>query len=142
MLEQPHCLLLNKLSHHVAQDCSHSVKSLVCSTNVRKTDIIQQNLLYNEDRHRFAQFRARLHDAKAKRDDLRGKKKINNIRRIILDKRTNNAKGREAQVFERARLRSRVKERVEKQRNMRFSRRSQHYIIKLKYMRSLRTVQK
>ncbi len=70
MLEQPHSLLLNQLCDHIAQDRTYSVKPLICMTNVCKPYIIQQYLLHNEDRNGLAELRARLHDAKAKRDDL------------------------------------------------------------------------
>ena len=118
VLEQPHGLLLHQLSDHVAQHGPHGVESLVGGADVGKTNIIQQYLLYNEDGHRLAQLRARLHNAKAERDDLGSEKEVDDIRGVILDQCTDHAQGGEAQVFERARFRSGVEEWVEEKRDV------------------------
>jgi hypothetical protein len=133
MLQQSHRLLLNELSHHVAQDGSYRVESFVCSAYVGKTDVVQQNLLHNEDRHSLAQFGTSLHDPKAKRDDLGGKEEVDHIRRVVLDKRTNHAKGSQAQIFEGARLGSGVEERVKEKRNMSYVHKYQHPILRQAY---------
>jgi hypothetical protein len=54
VLEQPHGLLLYQLRDHVAQNRTDGVKPLVGVTNVRKSHIVQQYLLHNEDSDRFA----------------------------------------------------------------------------------------
>lgn len=55
MLEQAHSLLLHKLIDHVAKHSPHSIKALVCLANVRKPNVIQQDLLHDEDSHRLAE---------------------------------------------------------------------------------------
>lgn len=118
MLEQPDGLLLHQLSDHVAQNGPHGVESLVCGANISKTNIIQQNLLYNKNRHRFAQLRARLHDAEAEWDDLGGEKEVDDIRGVVLDQSTNHTQGGQSQVFEGTRFGCGIKERVEEKRDM------------------------
>lgn len=120
MLKQPHSLLLDELRNHVAQDSAHGVKSLIGCADVRKTNVIKKDFLHDEDRYRLAQLGTSFHDAEAERDDFGSKEEIDHIRRVILDKSTNNAQRGEAQIFERARLRSRVEKRIKEKRNMSF----------------------
>ena len=49
MLEEADCLLLHKLVDHVAQHSPDCVEALVCLADVRKANIIEQDLLDNED---------------------------------------------------------------------------------------------
>ena len=104
VLEQPDRLLLHKLSDHVAQDRSNGVEPLVGRTYVRETDIVQQDLLHDEDGHCLAQFRAGFHDPKTQRDYFRRKQKVDDIRGIILDQRSDDAQRRETKVLKRTGL--------------------------------------
>lgn len=113
MLQKPHSLLLNKLRDHVAQYGSHRIKSLIGSTDICKTNIVKENLLYNENCNCFAEFRPRLHNAEAKRDDFGRQEEVDHIGRVILHQCTDNAQGSESQVLERARLGSCVKKGIE-----------------------------
>ena len=113
--------MLDKLRDHVAQNRSHGVKSLVSSTNICKAYIVEQNFLYNEDRHRLAQFRTGFHDTEAKGDDLRGKKEVDDIRGVIFHQGTDHAQGSKTEIFKRARLGGGVEKRIEEKRNMGYS---------------------
>lgn len=70
MLEKTDGLLLYKLANHVAEDGTNCVEALVSLTDVRKTNVVEENLLYDEDGYSLAELRACFHDAQAKRDDL------------------------------------------------------------------------
>jgi len=118
MFEQADSLLLHKLVHHVAEHRTHCVEPLIRLANIRQPDIIQENLLDNEDGDRLAELRTRLHDPKAKRNDLSGEKEVDDLGRIILDQRTDDAKGSQAEVLEWTRLRRRVEERIKEERNV------------------------
>lgn len=118
MLEQADGLLFNQLGNHVTQDGTDSVESLISGTDIPKANIIKQDLLHDKDGHRLAQLGARLHDAKAKWDNLSGQQEIDDIRRVILDQSADNTERSETQVFEGSRFGSRVQEWVEEQRYM------------------------
>lgn len=79
MLEEPRGLRLNKLGHHVTEDCSDSIESFVSRADIVKAIIVEQNLLHNEDGHCFAQLGSSLHDAQAERDDLRRQEKVDHL---------------------------------------------------------------
>ena len=113
--------MLDKLRDHVAQNRSHGVKSLVSSTNICKAYIVEQNFLYNEDRHRLAQFRTGFHDTEAKGNDLRGKKEVDDIRGVIFHQGTDHAQGSKTEIFKRARLGRGIEKRIEEKRNMGYS---------------------
>ena len=113
--------MLDKLRDHVAQNRSHGVKSLVSSTNICKAYIVEQNFLYNEDRHRLAQFRTGFHDTEAKGNDLRGKKEVDDIRGVVFHQGTDHAQGSKTEIFKRARLGGGVEKRIEEKRNMGYS---------------------
>lgn len=49
VLEKSNRLLLHELVDHVAENCANCVEALVCLTDVRKTDVIEQDLLDDED---------------------------------------------------------------------------------------------
>jgi len=118
MLQQPCSLLLHKLSDHVAEDSTDSIESLVCGANVVQPVVIEQDLLDDENCHRLAKLRSRLHDSEAERDDLGREEKVNHLSRIIFNKRADDTEGRQAEVLERAGLRCSVEEGVEEKRNM------------------------
>ncbi len=65
MFEKSCCLLFHQLRNHVAQDCPNSVETLVCSTNVIQSMVIQENLLDDEDCYSLAQLRPGFHDSQA-----------------------------------------------------------------------------
>lgn len=113
--------MLDKLRDHVAQNRSHGVKSLVSSTNICKAYIVEQNFLYNEDRHRLAQFRTGFHDTEAKGDDLRGKKEVDDIRGVVFHQGSDHAQGSKTEIFKRARLGGGIEKRIEEKRNMGYS---------------------
>ena len=49
MLQQPHCLNLNKTSNHVAQDCTDSVEAFIGGANVAQTSVVQKDFLHDEN---------------------------------------------------------------------------------------------
>lgn len=53
MLEKTHSLSLDKANDHVTKHGSDGVEALVGSTDVAKASVIKQDLLYDEDGHRF-----------------------------------------------------------------------------------------
>lgn len=55
MLEQADGLLLYKLVDHVAEHGADSVETLVRLADVRKPNVVQENLLHNEDGDRLAE---------------------------------------------------------------------------------------
>lgn len=53
VLEQAYGLLLDELVDHVRKHCADGVESLVGLADVRKTNIVKQDLLHNEDGNRL-----------------------------------------------------------------------------------------
>lgn len=102
MFQESYSLLLDQLIDHVAQYRPNGVKALVCLAYVLQAEVVEQNLLYNEDGHRLAEFTAGLHDAETKRDDLGGEEKVDDFARVVLDQSTNHAERGQAQVFKRS----------------------------------------
>jgi len=121
MLEQPNRLLLHQLGNHVAEHSSYRIEPLVSLTDVGEPHIIQQDLLNDEDGHRLGKFGAGLHDAEAQWDDLGGQQEIDDIGGIIFDQCTDNAERGQAKVFERPGFRRGIEERVQKERDVRYS---------------------
>lgn len=62
MLKQSYSLGLDKANNHIAQDRSDGVEALVGGTDVAETSVIKQDLLHDENCHRFGQFTTCLHD--------------------------------------------------------------------------------
>lgn len=118
MLEQASGLGFDQLSHHVAENCTDRVESLIGGANVVETVIVKQNLLHDKDSHGLAKFGACLHDAQAKRDDLGGEEEVNHLGRVVLDESTNNTQACEAEILEGARLGCCVEEGIEEQGNV------------------------
>lgn len=56
MLQKPDCLRIDQIVHHRTQDGAHGVESLVCLTDVRQAEIIEQDLLNDEDGDCFGEF--------------------------------------------------------------------------------------
>ena len=92
MLQEPCSLLFDQLSYHIAEDCTNGVEPFIRSADVVQAVIVKEDLLDNEDGHRFAQLRARLHDSKAQRYDFRGQEEVDHVRRIVLDEGSNDTK--------------------------------------------------
>lgn len=113
VLEKSDRLLLHQLSDHIAEDSTHRIESLICRANVGQADVVEKYLLNDEDGNGLAQLGPGLHDTKAQRNNLGGQEEVDHIRRVILHQGSDNAQRREAQVFEGARFRGRVEERVE-----------------------------
>jgi len=111
--------LLDKLIDHITENRAHRVEPLIGLTDVGKANIVQQDLLHNENSNGFAQLRSGLHDAQAKWDYLGCQKKVDDFRRVILDEGANHAQRGKTKIFERSRLRCRVKKGVEEERNVR-----------------------
>jgi hypothetical protein len=118
VLKKARRLRLNKLSHHVTQDCANCIKALVGGTNVVKPIVVEQDFLNNEDSNGFAKFRAGLHDTQAQRNDLCCQEEVDDLGRIVLHKCTNNTKTGQAKIFEGSRLGGGVEKGVEKQRDV------------------------
>lgn len=108
MLQEPGRLLFDELVDHVAQDSPNSVESLVGCADVVQTMIVKEYLLHDKNGNSFAQFGTGLHDAQAEWDNFRRKKKVDDIRAVVLDQGANNAKGRQTEVFEWPRFGCRV----------------------------------
>ena len=81
---------------------------IVRLTDVRKTAVVQQNLLQDERGHSFTQLGAALHDAQAKRNDLRGEQKRNYLLLVGFYQRSNHSQTRQSEILERTRLADRV----------------------------------
>lgn len=91
VLKEPDRLLLDKLADHVTEDSANGVEALVSLTDVRKTNVVKENLLYDEDGYGFAELRTCLHDAQAKRDDFGCQEEVDDLRGVVLDKGANDA---------------------------------------------------
>lgn len=96
VFEQSHSLLLHQLCDHIAQYRSDGIEALVSSANIVQTNVVQQYFLDNKYGDGLAQLRAGLHDAKAERNDLRGKEEVDHIGRIVLHKGTDDTERSEA----------------------------------------------
>jgi hypothetical protein len=72
MLQQSNSLGLNEANDHIAQDCSDSIKPLICGTNVAQPRVIQQDLLDNEDGNCLRQFTSGFHDSQTEWNYLCG----------------------------------------------------------------------
>lgn len=118
MLEEANCLLLDKLIDHVAQDGAHGVKALVRLADICQAGVVQQDLLHDEDSDGLAELGARLHDAQAQRYYLGRQQEVDDIVRIVLDQRSDHAQRGQTEVFEGTRLRCRVEEGVQEQRDV------------------------
>lgn len=118
MLEQPGCLRLHELCDHITKDGPNGIEALIGGTYVSKPIVVEQNLLDDKDGNRLAKLGASLHDPQAEGDNLRRQKEVDDLRRIVLDQRTNNSQTRKAEVLERSGLGGRVQERVEEERNV------------------------
>lgn len=119
MLEQAHSLLLDKLVDHVAEYRANSIEALVRLADVRKTNVIQEDLLYDEDRNGLAELGTRLHDAQAERYDFGGQEEVDDFGRIVLYECADNAERCQAKILERSRLGCRVQEGIEEEWNVR-----------------------
>lgn len=84
-------MLLYQLSNHVAEDGADSIEALISGTDVVKTVVIKQDLLYDEDGNRLAELGPGLHDPQAERDNLGRQEKVDDLGGIILDKRTDDS---------------------------------------------------
>jgi len=84
MLQQPHRLTLHQLIHHVAQDRPDRVESLVRLTDVRESEVVEEDLLDDEDGYGFGEFGSCFHDSKAERDDFGGEEEVNDVRVVVL----------------------------------------------------------
>lgn len=79
MLQKPDCLRIDQIVHHRTQDGAHGIESLVCLTDVRQAEIIEQDLLNDEDGDCFGEFRSGLHDAETERDDLGREEEVDDV---------------------------------------------------------------
>jgi hypothetical protein len=112
MLEKTDGLLLHKLVDHVAEHCAHCIEALVCLTDVCKTNVVEQDLLHNEDSNSLTKLRTCLHNTKAKRDDLGCEEEVYHLGGVVLDERTDDTQGGQAEVLEGTRLGRGVEEGV------------------------------
>lgn len=119
MLKEASRLLLDQLSHHVAENSAHGIETLIRGANVVEAVVVQKNLLHNENGHRLAELRSSLHDAEAQGNDLRRQQKVDDLGRVILNQRADDTKRCETQVLEGSRLGSGIKEGVQEQGNVR-----------------------
>ena len=84
MLEQSHCLTFDKLIHHVTQHRPDCVEPLVSLADVCEAEIVEQNLLDDEDGHRFGELRAGLHNPETEGADLGREEEVDDVRVVIL----------------------------------------------------------
>lgn len=70
--------------------------------NVSKPKVVEKDFLDDENGHCFAQLGSSLHDSKAQRYNLRGKKKVDHIGRVVLDESTDDPQRGEAKIFKRS----------------------------------------
>lgn len=94
MLKQPNSLLFDELIDHVAEHSADGIEALISLADIGQAHIVQKDLLNDKDGHSLGEFRASLHDAKAKGDDFCRKQKVDNFWRVVLYERTNNAERR------------------------------------------------
>jgi len=80
MFKQSCSLLFNKLSDHIAEYSSNSVKPFVRGTDIVEAMVIEQYLLHNEYCHCLAQLGASFHDSEAERNDFCCQQKVDNVR--------------------------------------------------------------
>lgn len=118
MLEQSDSLLLDELINHVAQHGADGVEALISLADVLQAQIVEQNLLDDENGDGLAEFAARLHDAQAEWDDFCCQQEVDDFTAVVLDQRTNDTEGSQAEVLKRARFGGGVQERIEEQRDM------------------------
>lgn len=71
VLEETHCLCLDKLIHHIAEHSADGVEAFVCVAYVREARLVEEDLLNNEDRNCLRELGSSLHDTQAKGDDFR-----------------------------------------------------------------------
>lgn len=108
MLQQPSSLLLDQLAHHVGEDGSDGVESLIGGADVVQAIVVKKDLLHDEDSNGLTELGARLHDAQTERNDLGGQQEVDDLGRVVLDKGANDTEAGEAEVLERARFGCRV----------------------------------
>ena len=118
MFQQANSLLLDELIDHVAENRTDGVETLIGLADIRKANVVKENLLNNEDCNRFAELRASLHDAKAERNDLRGQEEVDHIGGIVFDEGADDAEGSEAQILKWPGFGCSIEERIEKERDM------------------------
>jgi hypothetical protein len=99
MLQEPHSLLVNKLSDHITENGANSVESLVGLADVLQSHVIEQDLLDDEDSNGLAELRSSLHDTEAKRNDLGSEEEVDNLCRVVLDQSADDTKRGQAKVF-------------------------------------------
>lgn len=102
MLEQSYGLLFHQLLDHVAENGSDGVEPLISLADVIETHIVHQDLLNNENGHCLAQLRPSLHDAQTERNDLSSEQEVDDLGRIVLHQRANDAQRCETEIFERS----------------------------------------
>lgn len=108
MLQQSDSLLLDKLVDHITKNGTDSIEALVSLANVLQSEVVKQDLLYDEDGDGFAELTTSFHDTETKRDDFGGKKEVDDFAAVILDKGTDDAEGGQAQIFKGTRFGGRV----------------------------------
>eukprot|EP00962_Isochrysis_galbana_P025363 scaffold7805_cov116-Isochrysis_galbana.AAC.4 len=79
----------------VAQDGGDGVEALSGGAYVGEARLVQQYFLDYERGNRLGEFRPGLHDAQAQWNDLRGEQKVDDVRVVHLDERTDDPKRRE-----------------------------------------------
>ena len=93
VLEETHCLCLDKLIHHVAEHSADGVKTFVCVAYVREARLVEEDLLHNEDRDCLGELGSSLHDTQAKGDDFRREQEMNDRVIVILLARSQSCPG-------------------------------------------------
>jgi len=100
MFEESDRLGFDELVDHVAEDRADGEEAFVGVTNIGEPGLVEEDLLDDEDRNRFGEFRAGFHDAETEWDDLGGEEEVYyRIVVVLLDESTDDTEGGEAEVF-------------------------------------------
>jgi hypothetical protein len=76
MFEESDRLGFDELVDHVAEDSADGEEAFVGVTNIGEPGLVEEDLLDDEDRNSFGEFRASFHDAETEGDDLGGKEEV------------------------------------------------------------------
>jgi len=104
MLQKAHSLLLDQLGDHVAEYRPNGIEALVGMTDVSKSRVIEEYLLYDEYCDGLTELRPGFHDSQAQGDDFRCQQEVDNLSGVILDQSANDTQRSQAEILERSRF--------------------------------------
>lgn len=119
VLEETNGARLLDSGYHVGQDRANGIEALVSLAHVRETDVVEEDLLYDEDGDGLTKLGTSLHDSKAQRDDLCAEEKSDDLRVVrLFDQSSDHSERCETQVLKGTGLGCGVEKRVEEQRDV------------------------